>query len=110
MSEQTMTSTTELIQEDDLVARFPQNVSQDERQGYEGYIVQPDHLIEVAATLRDEMGYDFLSSVTGVDYFPDDLMEVVYHAYRTTGGPAMVFKTQVPREDPVVPSLVPLYP
>ena len=37
-------------------------------------------------------------------------MEVVYHVYRTTGGTGLVFKTQVPREDPVVPSLFPIYP
>lgn len=37
-------------------------------------------------------------------------MEVVYHAYRTTGGPALVFKVQVPRQDPVLPSLTQLYP
>jgi NADH:ubiquinone oxidoreductase subunit D len=56
------------------------------------------------------MGYDFLSSVTGVDYLPDNQMEVVYHAYQSTGGPALVFKAQVPRENPAVPSLVPVYP
>ena len=38
-------------------------------------------------------------------------MEVVYHAYKTTGGPGLVFKVQVPREDPVeVPSLIEIWP
>jgi NADH-quinone oxidoreductase subunit D/NADH-quinone oxidoreductase subunit C/D len=37
-------------------------------------------------------------------------MEVVYHAYQSTGGPALVFKVQVRREDPVVPSLVSVFP
>lgn len=37
-------------------------------------------------------------------------MEVVYHAYKSTGGPELVFKVQVPREKPVVPSLVSVYP
>jgi NADH-quinone oxidoreductase subunit D/NADH-quinone oxidoreductase subunit C/D len=41
-----------------------------------------------------------MTAVTGVDYAPDK-MEVVYHAYRTTGGPGLVFKVQVPRVDPV---------
>jgi NADH/F420H2 dehydrogenase subunit C len=110
MSEQTVTTTAEMIQEDDLTIRFPDFVTYDDREGYEGYIVETDHLLEVATVLRDEMGYDFLSSVTGVDYLPEGLMEVVYHVYRTTGGPALVFKTQVAREDSAVPSLVPVYP
>ena len=64
----------------------------------------------MALTLRDEMGYDFLSSVTGVDYFPEDKMEVVYHLFRSTGGSALVFKVQTTREKAVVPSLYSVYP
>jgi NADH-quinone oxidoreductase subunit C/D len=94
----------------DLTTRFPDFVSKDERDGYEGYIVQTGKLVEFAISIRDELGYDFLSSVTGVDYFPEDKMEVVYHAYQSTGGAALVFRVQVGREKPVVPSLVPVYP
>ena len=93
----------------ELEERFPE-ILRDERDGYEGYIVPADKLVEFAIVLRDEYGYDFLSSVTGVDYMPDDLLEVVYHAYQTTGGPGLVYKVQVPREDPVVPSLTPEFP
>jgi NADH-quinone oxidoreductase subunit D/NADH-quinone oxidoreductase subunit C/D len=95
----------------DFSARFPGAVVPDERKGYEGWIVSAEKLVEFATALRDEFGYDYLSSVTGVDYLPEGKMEVVYHAYKTTGGPGVVFKVQVPREDPVeVPSLVPVYP
>ena len=104
MSEQTT------VMVEDLEARFPGIVKKDERKGYEGYIVEASHLVEFARTLRDEYGYDYLSSVTGVDYLPEGHMEVVYHAYKTTGGPALVFKVRVPRDNPVVPSLVPVYP
>lgn len=94
----------------DLAARFPGCVTSDERPGYSGWIVSANKLIEFAAALRDEFGYDLLSSVTGVDYFPEDRMEVVYHAYKTTGGAGLVFRTQVPRTRAEVPSLVSLYP
>ena len=94
----------------DLAARFPGCVTPDERPGYSGWIVPANKLIEFAAALRDEFGYDLLSSVTGVDYFPEDRMEVVYHAYKTTGGAGLVFRTQVPRTRAEVPSLVSLYP
>jgi len=104
MSEQILTAETA------LEARFPGSVTPDPRKGYEGYIVQADRLVEIATALRDEFGYDYLSSVTGVDYLPEGKMEVVYHFFRSTGGPALVIKTQVPREEATVPSLVPVYP
>lgn len=99
-----------LVQEDVFIARFPEYLAADERKGYSGYVVQSDHLIEVASALKNDWGYDYLSSVTGVDYLPDGYMEVVYHLFRSTGGPAFVLKTRAPREDSRVPSLVPVYP
>jgi NADH-quinone oxidoreductase subunit D/NADH-quinone oxidoreductase subunit C/D len=93
----------------ELEERFPE-ISRDERKGYAGFIVPAEKLVEFATGLRDEFGYDFLSSVTGVDYLPEEQMEVVYHAYKTTGGPELVYKVQVPRENPVVPSLTPVFP
>lgn len=114
MSEQSITQSAPLVAESagdaDLAARFPGMVVLDTRKGYEGYIVNADDLIEVATAIRDEFGYDYLSSVTGVDYLPEGKMEVVYHAFRSTGGPALVFKVQIPRDDAVVASLTPVYP
>jgi NADH-quinone oxidoreductase subunit D/NADH-quinone oxidoreductase subunit C/D len=95
---------------DEILARFPESAVKDTRKGFEGYLVKAENLLEFATAVRDELGYDFLSSVTGVDYLPNHQMEVVYHAYRSTGGGALVFKVQVPRDHAVVPSLVALYP
>lgn len=104
MTDQSLTLETE------LEAQFPAGVLRDERKGYEGYIVPVEQLTAFAALLRDELGYDFLSSITGVDYLPEGKMEVVYHAFKSTGGSALVFKTQVPRDNADVPSLTPLFP
>ena len=94
----------------DLAARFPGSVVAESRPNYTGWMVNKDNLVEVATALRDEFGFDLLSSVTGVDYFPDR-MEVVYHAYKTTGGPGIVFKVQVPRMDPIeIQSVTPIWP
>jgi NADH/F420H2 dehydrogenase subunit C len=87
----------------DLAARFPGVVSPDARPGYAGWIIATDKLIDVLTALRDEFGYDLLTSLTGVDY-PPDKMEVVYHLIQTTGGHPLVVKTQIPRSDPTVPS------
>ena len=95
----------------DLAARFPGAATADSRPGYSGWMVDKDSLIKVATVIRDEFGYDLLSSLTGVDYLDQNKLEVVYHAFKTTGGPALVFKTQAERIDPVeVPSLVSIWP
>jgi NADH-quinone oxidoreductase subunit D/NADH-quinone oxidoreductase subunit C/D len=105
------TETTEPSSAHDLAARFPGIVTADTRTGYKGWIIPKENLVEVATAIRDEFGYDLLATVTGVDYFPENKMEVVYHAYKTTGGPGLVFKVEVPREDPVeVPSLIEVWP
>lgn len=84
-----------------LIAQFPGAVTADTRPGYSGWLIAPEKLVEAAYFIRDELGYDLLSSVTGVDYIEQSKMEVVYHTYKTTGGPALVFKVQLPRVDPV---------
>jgi NADH-quinone oxidoreductase subunit D/NADH-quinone oxidoreductase subunit C/D len=103
------------IEKSALEQRFPEAVTPDARPGYEGYLVGADHLVEVARALRDEMGYDYLSSVTAVDYYSDapnaeNFIEVVYHFYKSTGGGALELKVQTPRDNSVIPSLVDLYP
>jgi NADH-quinone oxidoreductase subunit C/D len=94
-----------------LKERFPEAVSSDTREGYGGVIVDKSQLLNVAQYVRDTLGFDYLSSVTGVDYLgegnhsTDDHLETVYHAYRTTGGSALVFKAQTDRESAKIPSL-----
>lgn len=90
--------------------RFPDWVVADPRPGYGGFIVATEHLLEFATALRDGVGYDLLSSVTGVDYHPENKMEVVYHVLQTTGGPVLTFKVQIPRDNAVVPSVVSVWP
>jgi NADH-quinone oxidoreductase subunit C/D len=94
-----------------LKKQFPGSVVDDAREGYEGVIVAQDQLLEVAQLLRDELGFNFLSSVTGVDLIDENKMEAVYHTYSiSNGGGALVFKVQVERDNPVIPSLTPLWP
>ena len=94
-----------------LKERYPDEIVDDTREGYEGVIVAPDRLVEVATALRDEFGFNYLSSVTGVDLIQDDKMEVVYHVYSIEkGGGPVVMKAQTDRADAVVPSLISVWP
>jgi len=89
----------------ELEIRFPDAVRKDDREGFQGYIVEKESLVEVATALRDDFGYDYLTSVTGVDYIEEDLLEAIYHFYRSTGGKELVIHVQTPRDNPVIPSL-----
>ncbi len=91
-----------------LDSLYPEKVMLDNRPGYSGFIVPRDYLIEIAKEVHDVWGYDMLSSLTGVDYFPET-MEVVYHLYRSLGGGSLVLKVQVPRGDAVLPSLYSIF-
>lgn len=90
-----------------LQDRFGNAVKSDDRDNFEGVIVDRDRLVEVATALRDDYGYDYLSSATAVDYLGfGDHLEMVYHCYKTTGGPALVMKAQTPRDVATIPSLI----
>jgi NADH-quinone oxidoreductase subunit C/D len=94
-----------------LRERFPGAVTLPQRQGHAGYVIAADRLAEVARHIRDELGYDYLSNITAVDYASDGYFEMVYHAYSTRrGGAPLVFKVQADASDPVVPSLVSIWP
>ncbi len=110
-----MTDQAPVIEKTEIEERFPDAIVRDERKGYEGFILLADKLREVATTVRDEMGYDFLSSITAVDYLTDkedeeSYFEVVYHFYKSTGGSALVLKVQMPRENPEVDSITDIFP
>jgi NADH-quinone oxidoreductase subunit C/D len=95
-----------------LQERLPDAVKADDRKGYSGIIVSTDKLVDVAMALRDEFGFNYLSSATAVDYLGQgDQLEMVYHAFSVpAGGPGLVFKAQTNRENPTIPSLVPVWP
>ncbi|MBN2043692.1 MAG: NADH-quinone oxidoreductase subunit D [Anaerolineales bacterium] len=73
-------------------------------------MVEPKALVKVVVALRDELGYDYLSSVTAADYIDDHKIEVVYHFFKSTGGTNLTLSTQVSREKAVVPTLMHEFP
>ena len=89
---------------------YPDVVSDETREGYEGVAVYADSLPEIAKSLRDDLGFNYLSSVTGVDNFDEGKLEAVYHLYSINrGGGPVVLHVQVDRNEPLIPSLVPVF-
>ena len=89
---------------------FPDWFTPESRSGYEGFIIPAERIQEAAQFLRDDKRYDFLISVTAVDYYPEDCLEVVYHFKRSTGGAPLTLKCILSRESSEIQSLVAVYP
>ncbi len=72
-------------------------------------VEKPSDLLKIAQFLKgSDVKFDYLSSLTGADYL--QYLEVVYHFYsmaKKTG--PFVLRVRVSRENPKIPSLVPLY-
>ena len=95
-----------------VIERFPE-VSQTSASGDLSLIVPREQLREVAGFLHDdqELQFTFLENLCGVDYLNrDPRFEVVVHLVSMTQRQRIALRTGAPEEDPVVPSLVALFP
>ena len=77
-----------------------------------GIVVDRNKSIDFTLYLRNEEGFDYLSSLTAVDYLgfegrtAADRFEVVYHLFNIeAGGDGIVLKVRLPEKDPQLPSL-----
>ncbi|MFI5271964.1 MAG: NADH-quinone oxidoreductase subunit C [Ktedonobacterales bacterium] len=76
--------------------------------GIAGIEVPAAKLLEVARTLRDVVGYDVLSTNSGVDMV--DHFESIYHFRSLAKNWLLQVRVKLPVENPAVDSLVSLYP
>ncbi|HLG64382.1 MAG TPA: NADH-quinone oxidoreductase subunit C [Ktedonosporobacter sp.] len=70
--------------------------------------VDRKHLVAVCRFLRDQLGFDLLSCVSGVDML--DHLETVYHVRSTTRGQLLQLKVRLDNERPEVDSVVSVWP
>jgi NADH-quinone oxidoreductase subunit C len=85
----------------------------DERFGDLSLRIHPDHLVDVAALLRDEpdLNYSLLENLCGVDYLGrEPRFEVVYHLLSFENVHRVCLKVGVPESNPIVPTLTDLWP
>jgi len=70
--------------------------------------IPPEQVLDVMYFMRDEMGRDFLASLSGADY--EDRIEVIYLVGSYSDGLIVVAKTKLPRDNPAVNSVVEVWP
>ncbi len=71
-------------------------------------VVPTDRLLEICGTIRDDLDYGMLMSITAVD--KQKRFDLIYHIYRLDSACPLVLRCRLPHEDePQAPSLVSLW-
>ena len=73
-----------------------------------GLEIDRTHLVAVCRFLRDQLGFDLLSCISGVDML--DHLETVYHMRSTTRGQLLQLKVRLDFEKPEVDSIASVWP
>ncbi len=73
-----------------------------------GLEIERTNLVAACRFLRDQLGFDLLSCISGVDML--DHLETVYHMRSTTRGQLLQIKVRLDHEKPEVDSVVSVWP
>ncbi len=79
------------------------------RRGEACLTIKGDRNFEVCRFVKEELGYDYLNCLSGVDWVADGEMEVVYNISSLKQPGKITVRARVPRNEPVLRSVVPLW-
>jgi NADH-quinone oxidoreductase subunit C len=97
---------------DTLRTRLPEaQLLADEFCGDQRLYVRPADLLALAGLLRDELGFNYLENLCGVDYLGrDPRFEVAVNLLALSSGARLCLRIGMPEDDPRMPSLSGLWP
>jgi len=93
----------------EISARFPDVKVEWMKESRLKVSTSPTHIKEVSLFARDTLGFDHISTVSGVDWIAKSQLEVEYFVGSTTPGQEdfiLAISELVARENPVVPTLI----
>ena len=91
-------------------ARFRDEIRTSEvRRGEACLTIRSDRSFEICRFIKEELGYEYLDCLSGVDWIADKEMEVVYNISSLRQPGKITLRVRVPRDEPVLRSLVPLW-
>jgi NADH-quinone oxidoreductase subunit C len=95
---------------DNITKRFGAQVS--EYRGQTRLLLRGEHLQATASTLRNEFGFEMLTFLTAVDYWPEDnpRFHVIYHFTSFQNNQQLQIRVPLDGDQPELPSLVEIYP
>jgi len=99
-----------------LKTRFPQEIKETkiDRARRVTVTFEKDYVLDIAKFMRDELGFDHVKGVAGVDYLAQKKLEVLYfiasYSKPEIQDIIVILKTELPRDNPVVNSVVSIWP
>ncbi len=80
--------------------------------GQANLIVPTEQIVEIARTLRDELRFDMLAGLSGVDYWPEmePRFHLIYLFRSLPNKERIILRAPVPGKLPVVRSLIEIFP
>lgn len=68
-------------------------------------VVKKEHIIEVAESLKHDMGFTYPSAAGGVDYLNENKMQMIYYVQNPRTGLLLFYRVDIPRNDLKIPTL-----
>jgi len=99
-----------------LKTRFPQEIKETKiaRTRRMTVTFEKDNIIDIAKFMLDELGFDHVKGVAGVDYPAQKKLEVLYfiasYSKPEIQDIIVILTTELPRDNPVVNSVVSIWP
>lgn len=71
------------------------------------FLIKPEAIRDICRYLKEDpaFAFDCLSNMSGVDYLKEGKIQVVYHLYSYTHRRKIVLKVDLPRDNPVMPTV-----
>jgi len=93
-----------------LLERFPEGVKVTSSAATRvNAVVDKSVLYKVAQFLKDEMDFEHVTAVSGVDWYPENRMQSVYHITSYANCVTAEIVVELPRDVPEVDSITPLW-
>ncbi|MGE5124157.1 MAG: NADH-quinone oxidoreductase subunit C [Acidobacteriaceae bacterium] len=75
-------------------------------------MANPDQIVEISRTLRDEFSFDFLCELTAVDYWPEQQprFHLIYGYYSHANNSRLVIRVPLNGDTPSLPTVQDVYP
>ncbi len=97
-----------------LVDAFQQqfNIQLDEFRDQVTLLIEAKYIVEASRLLKEKFGFDRLSSITAVDYWPDDepRFHVVYHYYSSTVNDYLCLRVPLAGDSPSIQTIETIFP
>ena len=94
-----------------IKSNFPQDIEEAEvlRPKRISITVKSEKIVDVARFLKEKLNFDYLLSVSAVDYIKENRFQIIYYVLSSKNKIVLLLRTNIPRDKPSVPSLIPVW-